>query len=70
LEHLLRFDFAHEENHQELKSMMYWIGIAIPTIILLAALIYAVIRAGWFSRREERQLDANTRTVQRRDDPQ
>jgi hypothetical protein len=50
--------------------MLYWIGIGIPTIILLAVLIYGVIRAGWFSRREERQLDANTRMMQRHDDPQ
>ncbi len=50
--------------------MWYWIGFGIPTIILLAALIYGVIRAGWFSPREERRLDANTRMMQRRDDPQ
>jgi hypothetical protein len=50
--------------------MLYWIGIGIPTIILLAVLIYGVIRAGWFSGREERQLDANTRMMQRHGDPQ
>lgn len=49
--------------------MNYWIAYGIPIIILLIALIYAVNRAGWFSAREERQLDANTRTAQERDDP-
>ena len=49
--------------------MYYWIGYGIPTVILLIALIYAVNRAGWFSPREERQLDANTRMAQERDDP-
>jgi hypothetical protein len=49
--------------------MYYWIGFGIPTVILLIALIYAVNRAGWFSPREERQLDANTRMAQERDDP-
>jgi hypothetical protein len=46
--------------------MLYWIAYGIPTIILLIALIYAVNRAGWFSPREERQLDANTRMAQER----
>jgi hypothetical protein len=50
--------------------MLYWIGFGIPTIILLGALIYGAIRAEWFSRREESQLDANTRMMQQRDDPQ
>jgi hypothetical protein len=50
--------------------MLYWIAYGIPTIILLIALIYAVNRAGRFSPREERQLDANTRMAQERDDPQ
>ena len=50
--------------------MYYWIGFGIPTVILLIALIYAVNRAGWFSPREERQLDANTKMAQRRDDPE
>jgi len=50
--------------------MLYWITFGIPTIILLIALIYAVHRAGWFSPREERRLDANTRMAQERDDPQ
>lgn len=48
--------------------MLYWIAYGIPTIILLIALIYAVNRAGWFSPREERQLDANTRMAQERDE--
>lgn len=48
--------------------MLYWIAYGIPTIILLIALVYAVNRAGWFSPREERQLDANTRMAQARDD--
>jgi hypothetical protein len=50
-------------------AVNYWIAYGIPIIILLIALIYAVNRAGWFSAREERQLDANTRTAQERDDP-
>jgi hypothetical protein len=50
--------------------MLYWIAFGIPTIILLIVLIYSVYRAGWFSPREERQLDANTRMAQERDDPQ
>lgn len=50
--------------------MLYWIGYGIPTIILLIVMIYAVYRAGWLSPREERQLDANTRMAQERDDPQ
>ena len=50
--------------------MYYWIGFGIPTVILLIALIYAVNRAGWFSPREERQLDANTKMAQLRDDPE
>ena len=50
--------------------MNYWFAYGIPTIILLIALIYAVNRAGWFSPREERQLDANTRRAQERDDSQ
>jgi hypothetical protein len=54
----------------EEAAMNYWIAYGIPTIILLIALIYAVNRAGWFSPREERQLDANTRMAQERDDPQ
>ncbi len=49
--------------------MLYWIAFGIATIILLIALIYAANRAGWFSPREERQLDANTRMAQERDDP-
>jgi len=40
--------------------MNYWIAYGIPIIIFLLALIYVVHRAGWFSPREERQLDANT----------
>jgi len=48
--------------------MLYWIAYGIPTIVLLIALIYAVNRAGWFSPREERQLDANTRMAQERDE--
>ena len=48
--------------------MLYWIAFGIPTIILLIALIYAVKRAGWFSPREERQLDANTRMARARDE--
>ena len=48
--------------------MYYWIGFGIPTVILLIALIYAVNRAGWFSPREERQLDVNTKMAQERDD--
>ena len=48
--------------------MLYWIAYGIPTIILLIALIYAVNRAGWFSPREERQLDVNTRKAQQRDE--
>ena len=50
--------------------MNYWIAYGIPTIILLIALIYAIRRAGWLSPREERQLDANTRMAQERDDPE
>lgn len=50
--------------------MLYWFAYGIPTIILLAALIYGVHRAGWLNPREERQLDANTRAAQERDDPQ
>jgi hypothetical protein len=50
--------------------MYYWVGYGIPTVILLIVLIDAVNRAGWFSPREERQLDANTRMAQKRDDPQ
>lgn len=50
-------------------AMLYWIAYGIPTIVLLIALIYAVNRAGWFSPREERRLDANTRMAQERDDP-
>lgn len=50
--------------------MLYWFAYGIPTIILLAVFIYGVQRAGWFGAREERQLDANTRAAQERDDPQ
>ena len=50
--------------------MLYWIGYGLSTIILLIVLIYAVYRAGWFSPREERQLNSNTRMAQERDDPQ
>jgi len=53
-----------------MEAMLYWIAYGIPTIILLIGLIYAVRRAGWFSAREERQLDANTRMAQERGDPQ
>jgi Spy/CpxP family protein refolding chaperone len=49
--------------------MQYWVGYGIPTVILLIALVYGVYRAGWFSPREQRQLDANTRMAQQRDDP-
>lgn len=52
------------------RIMNYWIAYGIPTIILLIALIYAIRRAGWLSPREERQLDANTRMAQERDDPE
>ncbi|WP_160331196.1 hypothetical protein [Bradyrhizobium macuxiense] len=47
--------------------MLYWIAYGIPTIVLAIVLIYAIHRAGWFSPREERQLDTNTRMVQERD---
>jgi hypothetical protein len=50
--------------------VLYWIACGIPTIVLLIALIYAVNRAGRFSPREERQIDANTRMAQERDDPE
>ena len=50
--------------------MLYWIAYGIPTIILLIVLIYAVRHAGRLSPREKRQLDANTRMAQERDDPQ
>jgi hypothetical protein len=53
-----------------MDMMNYWFAYGIPTIILLIALVYAVNRAGWFSPREERQLDANTRKDQERNDPQ
>jgi hypothetical protein len=49
---------------------MEWLAYGIPTIILLALLIYGASRAGWFNRAERRQLDANTEAAQRRDDPQ
>jgi len=49
---------------------MEWLAYGIPTVILLAALIYGAARAGWFTRAEKRQLDANTEAAQRRDDPQ
>jgi len=51
-------------------TLLYWFAYGIPTVILLAVLIYGVHRAGWFGPLEERQLDANTRTAQERDDPQ
>ncbi|WP_458759577.1 hypothetical protein ACSVBT_01960 [Afipia sp. TerB] len=50
--------------------MTYWIGYGIPTIILLAAIIYGVMRAGWLRPGEKRRLDNATRHVQRREDPQ
>jgi hypothetical protein len=49
---------------------MEWLAYGIPTIILFALLIYGATRAGWFSRAEQRQLDANTEAAQRREDPQ
>ena len=49
---------------------MEWLAYGIPTIILLALLIYGASRAGWFNIAERRQLDANTEAAQRRDDPQ
>lgn len=48
---------------------MEWLAYGIPTVVLLAALIYGVMRAGWLTPREKRQLDANTEAAQRRDDP-
>jgi len=49
--------------------MLYWIAYGIPTIILLVGLIYAEHRSGWLSPSEKRELDANTRRAQERDDP-
>lgn len=48
---------------------MELLAYGIPTVVLLAALVYGVMRAGWFTPAEERQLDANTEAAQRRDDP-
>jgi hypothetical protein len=59
---------SHNVATIEGGTMLYWIAYGIPTIVLLIALIYAVNRAGWFSPREERQLDANTRMAQERDE--
>jgi hypothetical protein len=47
---------------------MEWLAYGIPTIVLLTLLIYAANRAGWFSKAEKRQIDANTDAAQHRDD--
>ena len=57
-------------SNEGFGTLLYWFAYGIPTVILLAVLIYGVHRAGWFGPLEERQLDANTRTAQERDDPQ
>jgi hypothetical protein len=57
-------------NRGRRRIAMEWLAYGIPTLILLAALIYGVMRAGWLTPRERRQLDANTEAAQRRDDPQ
>ena len=49
---------------------MEWLAYGIPTIILLGALVYGVLRSGKLNRNEKRQLDNNVRATQSRDDPQ
>ncbi|MGA7809968.1 hypothetical protein [Bradyrhizobium sp.] len=52
-----------------MPHISYWIAYGIPTVILLVALVYGASRAGSFTRRERRELDANARMAERRDDP-
>lgn len=44
---------------------MEWLAYGIPTLILLAALAYAALRAGTLSRAERVRIDAATRATQR-----
>jgi hypothetical protein len=50
--------------------MQYWIGFGVPILILLIVLVYGGWRSGWLTAHEERQLDADTRATQQREDPQ
>ena len=43
---------------------------ALGVVILGAALVYGVIRAGWLKPRERARLEENTRARQRTEDPQ
>lgn len=52
------------------KIMQYWIGYAIPTIVVIAILAYAVARAGRLNPREKQRLEHKTDSLHRAEDPQ
>lgn len=47
---------------------MEWIAYGVPTLVLAAVLIYAVMRAGRLRRGDRAQVDQNTVRAQARED--
>jgi hypothetical protein len=52
----------------EFNWVTYLIPYGIPTVILLAALIYGAHRAGWLRPSERARLDEATRWTQKREE--